>query len=243
MEKNKNQKVIALLTAAGVGSRTNQDIPKQFFHIDNKPLIIYTMEAFQNHPNVDEIIVVCLDGWHEILKAYAKQFNITKLKYVVSGGTTGQESIYNGIKELENNCNKEDVIIVHDGNRALVSDEIISGALSTFYKYGSAVVAIPCTEVVFETEDKVESTKEISRDRLLRTQTPHIYTLGKLLWAHSEAKKRNITNMAASCSLMRELGEKTYFSKGSEKNLKVTTLDDLEIFKALIHSEKESWIK
>jgi 2-C-methyl-D-erythritol 4-phosphate cytidylyltransferase len=243
MKKKDNQKVIALLTAAGVGSRTNQDIPKQFFHIDNKPLIIYTMEAFQKHPNVDEILVVCLDGWHEILKAYAKQFNITKLKYVVSGGATGQESIYNGLKELEKHCDKDDVVIVHDGNRALVSNEIISGALSTFYQYGSAVVAIPTTEVVFVSEDKIKSTEEISRDKLVRTQTPHIYTLGKLLWAHDEAKKRNLPSTAASCSLMKELGETTYFSKGSEKNLKITTLEDLEIFKAILNSEKESWIK
>lgn len=243
MKNNKNQKVIALLTAAGVGSRTNQDIPKQFFHIDNKPLIIYTMEAFQKHPNVDEILVVCLDGWHEILKAYAKQFNITKLKYVVSGGSTGQESIYNGLKELEKNCDENDVVIIHDGNRALVSNEIISGALSTFYQYGSAVTAIPTTEVVFVSEDKIQSKEEISRDKLVRTQTPHIYTLEKLLWAHSEAKKRNLPPMAASCSLMRELGETTYFSKGSEKNLKVTTLDDLEIFKSLLHTKQEEWIK
>lgn len=243
MKKKDNQKVIALLTAAGVGSRTNQDIPKQFFHINNKPLIIYTMEAFQQHPNVDEILVVCLDGWHEILKAYAKQFNITKLKYVVSGGSTGQESIYNGLKELEKHCDKDDVVIVHDGNRALVSNEIISGALSTFYQYGSAVVAIPTTEVVFVSEDKIKSTEEISRDKLVRTQTPHIYTLGKLLWAHDEAKKRNLPPTAASCSLMKELGETTYFSKGSEKNLKITTLEDLEIFKAILNSEKESWLK
>lgn len=243
MKKNEKQKVVALLTAAGIGSRTNQDIPKQFFHIDNKPLIIYTMEAFQKHPNVDEILVVCLDGWHEILKAYAKQFNITKLKYVVSGGSTGQESIYNGLKALEKDYSENDIVIVHDGNRALVSNEIISDALSTFYRYGSAVTAIPCTEVVFESEDKVQATKEISRDKLLRTQTPHIYTLGKLLWAHDEAKKRNLTSMAASCSLMRELGEVTYFSKGSEKNLKVTTMDDLEIFKSLLHTKQEEWIK
>jgi len=243
MKKTDNQKIIALLTAAGVGSRTNQDIPKQFFHINNKPLIIYTMEAFQNHPNVDEIIVVCLDGWHEILKAYAKQFNITKLKYVVSGGKTGQESIYNGLKELEKHCDKDDVVIVHDGNRALVSNEIISGALSTFYQYGSAVVAIPTTEVVFVSDDKIKSTEEISRDKLVRTQTPHIYTLGKLLWAHDEAKKRNLPSTAASCSLMKELGETTYFSKGTEKNIKITTMEDLEIFKAILQSEKESWIK
>lgn len=243
MKKEKKQKVIALLTAAGTGTRTNQDIPKQFFHIDNKPLIIYTMEAFEKHPAIDEIIVVCLDGWHEILKAYAKQFNITKLKYVVSGGSTGQESIYNGLAELEKHCDKDDVVIVHDGNRALVSDEIINGALSTYYQNGSAVVAIPCTEVVFVTEDKTSSHDEIPREKLLRTQTPHIYSLGKLLWAHAEAKKRGLTSMAASCSLMRELGETTYFSKGSEKNFKITTLDDLEMFKSLLHTTKESWLK
>lgn len=243
MKKNENQKVVALLTAAGVGSRTNQDIPKQFFHIDNKPLIIYTMEAFQKHPNVDEILVVCLDGWHEVLRAYAKQFNITKFKYIVSGGASGQESIYNGLKELKKHCKESDVVIIHDGNRALVSNEIISGALSTFYQHGSAVVAIPTTEVVFESEDKISATKEISRDILVRTQTPHIYTLGKLLWAHSEAKKRNLASTAASCSLMRALGETTYFSQGSEKNLKVTTLDDLEIFKSLLHTKQEEWIK
>ena len=243
MNKNDKRKVIALLTAAGIGSRTNQDIPKQFFHIDNKPLIIYTMEAFQKHPNVDEILVVCLDGWHEILKAYAKQFNITKLKYVVSGGGTGQESIYNGLNELEKYCDKDDIVIVHDGNRALVSNEIISGALSTFYQFGSAVVAIPTTEVVFVSEDKIQSREEISRDKLVRTQTPHIYTLGKLLWAHEEAKKRNLPSTAASCSLMKELGETVYFSKGTEKNIKITTLDDLEIFKAILNSEKESWVK
>lgn len=243
MKKNKEQKIIALIIAGGVGARTKQDIPKQFIHIDNKPLLIYTLEAFERHPNIDEILVVCLDGWHEILKAYTNQFNISKLKYIVSGGDTGYKSIHNGIKELEKHCNKDDIVIIHDGNRALVTDEIISGALSTFYQYGSAVVAIPCVEVAFLSEDKLTSTKEVPRENLFRTQTPHIYTLGKLLWAHEEAEKRNLPDTASSCALMRELGETTYFSKGSEKNLKVTTIDDLEIFKALLHSTPETWIK
>lgn len=243
MKDKKDQKVIALLTAAGVGSRTHQDIPKQFLHIDNKPLIIYTLEAFQQHPNVDEIIVVCLEGWHEILKAYAKQFNITKLKYIVNGGASGQESIYNGLAELEKNCGENDIVIIHDGNRALVSQEIISDSLSCFHQNGSAIVAIPCVEAVFKSSDGISSDFQIPREELYRTQTPHVYTLGKLLWAHSEAKKKNITNTAATCSLMQLLGEKIYLSKGSEKNLKVTTLDDIEIFKSLLHTTQDSWIK
>lgn len=237
----KESKKIALLTAAGIGSRTNLDIPKQFICIEDKPLIIYTLEAFQNNPSIDEIIVVCLKGWEEILRTYAKQFNITKLKWIVNGGANGQESIYNGLMELEKHCEKNDIIIVHDGNRPLVSNDIISDALSTFYKYGSAITAIPCTEAVFKTEDGLVSEEQIPREQLVRTQTPHVYTLDKLLWAHNEAKKKNITNTAATCSLMQLLGEKVYFSKGSEKNLKITTIADFEIFKALINNKNEEW--
>ena len=239
----KEKKVIALLTAAGIGSRMNQDIPKQFLHINNKPLIVYTMEAFEKHPNIDAIVVVCLDGWHEILKAYAKQFNITKLKFVVGGGATGQESIKNGLDVIAQNYSDDSIVLVHDGNRGLVSQEIISDSISTYYKYGSAVAAIPCTEAVFESEDGIISDVEIPRSKLYRTQTPHTYKLSKLLWAHEEAAKRGIINTAASCSLMRALGEKVYFSKGSEKNFKITTVEDIDIFNAFLSITREDWIK
>lgn len=235
---------IALLTAAGTGTRMHQDIPKQFIHVDNKPVIIHTMEAFQNHPSVDGIIVVTLDSWKEVLWAYAKQFNITKLRWVVPGGETGQDSIRNGLNKLKEVFWNEDVnVIVHDGNRALVSSEIISDNLATFAKYGSAVAVIPCTEVVFESEDGISSHVSTEREKLFRTQTPHTYKLGDLLWAHEEAEKRNIKGTAASCMLMKELGKETYFSKGSEENMKITTLDDLRIFKALLHTRQDDWIK
>ena len=233
MKENK-RKTIALLTAAGIGSRTHLEIPKQFVCINNKPLIIYTLEAFQSCHIIDEIIVVCLKGWEEILKTYAKQYNITKLRWIVEGGSNGQESIYKGLTKLEKECNKEDIIVIHDGNRPLVSQDIIFDALKTFNKYGSAVAAIPCVEAMFKSEDGFISEEQLPREMLYRTQTPHAYTLEKLLWAHSEAEKMNIKNTAASCSLMQILGEKIYFSKGSEKNIKITTLEDFEIFKALI---------
>lgn len=238
----KKNKIIALLTAAGSGTRMKQDIPKQFMHIENKPLIVHTMEAFQTHPMVDAIIVVCLDGWHEILKAYAKQFNIDKLLYVVNGGATGQESIKNGLDELKKHYSNDDIVIVHDGNRGLVSHEVISDALSTYYQYGSAVAVIPCTEAVFEKAEN-GSYKEISRDNVFRTQTPHVYSLEKMLWAHDMAAKKNITNTTATCSLMNILGEETHFSKGSEKNIKVTHVEDIQLFKALLNTETDSWIK
>lgn len=234
---------IALLTAAGSGTRMKQDIPKQFMHIDNKPLIIYTMEAFQNHPNIDAIIVVCLDGWIEVLEAYAKQFNITKLKWVVKGGNSGQESIFNGLSKLKENCSEDDVVLIHDGNRGLISSDIISDSIAKHKLYGSAVAVIPCNEAVFKSEDKETSNISIPRENLFRTQTPHTYSLGKLLWAHKEAATRNIINTVATCTLMYELGETIHFSMGSETNIKITTVEDIKLFKALRQTENESWIK
>lgn len=236
--------VVALLTAAGSGVRMGQDIPKQFLHVENKPVIIHTMEAFQRHPSVDAIIVVTIPSWIEVVKAYAKQFDITKLRWVVPGGSTGQESIYNGLKVLKQELNESDVVMIHDGNRCMVSDDIISDSLATFYRQGSAVAAIPCVEAVFRSDDGgVSSNNSIPREQLYRTQTPHTYTLSKLLWAHQEALKQGIENTAASCTLMQQLGEVVYFSKGSEENLKITTVDDMMIFKALLHTKKDKWLK
>lgn len=235
--------VIALLTAAGSGSRMHQDIPKQFLHVDNKPIILYTMEAFQRNPQIDAIVVVTLSTWTDFIWTYAKQFNITKLKWVVCGGETGQESILNGLKALEKECQPDDIVMVHDGNRALVSDDIIADSLSVFKKNGSAVAAIPCVEAVFKSADGHSSTISIPREELFRTQTPHTYTLGKLLWAHEEARKRGITNTAASCTLMQALGETIYLSRGSEKNFKLTTLEDMDIFRAFLHDTSKTWLK
>lgn len=234
---------IAILTAGGIGTRTHQDIPKQFFNVDNKPVLVYTMEAFQNHPSIDEICVVILEGWEKILWAYAKQFNITKLKYVTVGGTTGQESIFNGLKTIRA-CNSDDtVVMIHDGNRPLVGAEVITDSLVKQNKYGSAVATIPCTEVVLISENGIYSDKTIPREHLYRTQTPHSYYLGEIWQAHIQAQEMGIVNTAASCSLMLQLGKKSFFSKGSEKNLKITTLEDLEIFEALLKSEKSAWVK
>lgn len=234
---------IALLTAAGVGTRMHQNIPKQFLHVENKPVIIYTMEAFQNNSQIDAIIVITLNTWKDFVWTYAKQFNITKLKWVVSGGTTGQESIKNGLVELSKHCEPSDVVLIHDGNRPLISDDIISDSLSTFRAHGSAVAAVPCVEAVFKSSDGCFSDTMIPREELYRTQTPHTYTLGKLLWAHAQADEQGIGNTAATCALMQQLGETVYFSCGSEKNLKVTTLDDLEIFHALLGGRNDSWLK
>ena len=236
---------IAILTAGGTGARTHQDLPKQFITVDNKPIIIYTLEAFQQHPSIDEIYISCLEGWSTILEAYAKQFNITKLKRVVIGGVTGQESIYNGLKAVkEDNTNTDDiVVIIHDGNRPMLSQDVITDNLVKQKQYGSAVAVIPTTEVVFVSEDGVESNAALNREELWRTQTPHSYKFNELWNTHNKAISDGVRNMAASCSLMQKYGYTTYFSNGSEKNIKITTVEDIEIFKALLTAKNDEWIK
>ncbi|MBS4958723.1 MULTISPECIES: IspD/TarI family cytidylyltransferase [Clostridium] len=234
---------IALIIAGGVGQRTNQDIPKQFINVNDKPVIIYTLEAFQKHEEIDAIEVVCLDGWHDILSAYAKQFNITKLKKIVSGGDNGQSSIRNGVYSISEKYSQDDMILVHDAIRPMVSEEIISDCIKTCKEYGSAITSIPCAEAMLYSTDKLKSDKIISRDELLRTQTPQAFTVGKLKSAHEEALKKGITNSVASCTLMIELGERVYFSKGSEKNIKLTTAEDFEIFRALLTAKNADWFK
>lgn len=236
---------IAILTAGGVGSRTHQDLPKQFITVDNKPIIIYTLEAFQQHPNIDEIYVACLEGWDAVLNAYAKQFNITKLKRIVIGGSTGQASIYNAMQAVneEHNDTSEVVVLIHDGNRPMVSQDVITDNIVKQKIHGSAVTVIPTTEVVFVSKDGEISNQELKREELWRTQTPHAYKFDELWSVHCQAIEDGVTNTAASCSLMQRYGYMTYFSKGSEKNIKITTAEDIEIFKALLNARNDSWIK
>ena len=235
---------IVILTAGGIGARTHQDLPKQFINVDNKPIIIYTLEAFQQHPNIDEIYVACLEGWNMVLDAYAKQFCITKLKRIVIGGATGQGSIYNAMNAIREDHGESDIVVmIHDGNRPMVSQDIITDSLVKQRIYGSAVTAIPTTEVVFVSKDGKESNAALNREELWRTQTPHTYAFKELWDVHCRALEDGITNTAASCSLMQKYGYTTYFSKGSEKNIKITTVEDIEVFKALLNARNDAWIK
>lgn len=234
---------IALIIAGGVGNRMNQDIPKQFLNVYDKPVIIYTLEAFQQHPNIDAIEVVCIEGWEEILKAYCKQFNITKLDHVVQGGLNGQDSIRNGIMDIKTRYSDDDIVLVHDAIRPMVSADIISDCIRVCAEEGNAISVIPCTASMLKTADGVSSEEQIPRDNLKITQTPQAASLGNLVWAHGEALKRGITNSVATCTMFIELGEKLYFSLGSEKNLKLTTPDDMEIFKSLLTTKNAEWMR
>jgi len=234
---------IAMIIAGGSGQRMKQDIPKQFLNVYDRPVIMYTLEAFNKHPSIDGILVVCVKGWETILWAYAKQFGINKLQWVVEGGENGQESICNGIRALATVCSEKDQILIHDAIRPMVSMEIISDCIRTCEEKGSAITVIPCAEAMLITEERNSSKQVFDRNKLMRTQTPQAFPYGKLVWAHEEAKKRNIVNSVATCTLMVELGEEIFFSMGSEKNVKLTTIDDIEIFKALLVLKKDEWLK
>lgn len=239
-----SQNNIALVIAGGVGARTHQDIPKQFISVKNKPVIIYTLEAFQRHPNINAIEVVCLDGWHDILKAYSKQFGITKLDNIVSGGKTGQDSIRNGLFDIHTRYHDDgDIVLIHDAIRPLVSAEIISDNIRVCRQFGNATTVIPCTSVMLSTENGEMSQNQIPRDNLKITQTPQAFFLNELLEAHSKAIKMDLLPSISSCALYIEINKPVFFSKGSEKNIKITTSEDIEIFDALLDSKKIEWIK
>lgn len=234
---------IALLIAGGSGVRMHQNIPKQFLTVNENPVIVYTLEAFQKHPEIDAIAVVCIEGWESVLWAYANQFNISKLKYVVPGGKNGQDSIRNGVFELEKHYSPDDLVLIHDAIRPMVSAEIISDNIRVAKEKGNAIAVIPCAEAMIQTEDGIVSLGSYPRDRLKRTQTPQAFSIGKICDLHRRALEAGITNSIASCTLMIEMGEQVYFSAGSEKNIKLTTEEDIDIFKALLAVKRSDWLK
>jgi 2-C-methyl-D-erythritol 4-phosphate cytidylyltransferase len=235
---------VALIIAGGIGERTRQEVPKQFLHIYDKPIVVYTLEAFQSHEDIDAIVVVCLDGWQEIVKAYARQFGMSKLESITSGGDTGQASILAGLRDIQQRHSADDTLVmIHEAVRPMVSQDVISDSLRVCSEYGGAVAAIPCVDAMLETFEVDVSRAQIPRDRLVRAQNPHTFPLGKLLWAHEEAGKRGINNSVSTGTLMIELGETLHLSVGSEKNFKLTTAEDIEIFKALLDSDKPGWMR
>lgn len=235
----------AIIIAGGSGSRMGQDIPKQFINAYDKPVIIYTLEGFQKHPEIDAIEVVCIDGWHDVLWAYAKQFGIDKLKWVVSNGSTAQESIRNGLLALKDVCGEDDIVIIHDGIRPMVEDFVLSDVIIKCKEHGNGVTSLPYNEQIFVVDDEATTTKYIPRETLRRVSTPQAYRYGKLVWAYEKAFAENIGIQGGTYAntLMVELGERLWFAAGSEKNIKLTTKDDLELFKAYMKMEKDSWLK
>lgn len=238
---------VAIIIAGGSGNRMGQDIPKQFINVYDKPILMYTQEGFQNHPMVDVIEVVCIEGWESVVQAYANQFNITKLKWIVKGGGSAQESIRNGVYNLEGKVCDDDVIIIHDGIRPMIDDSVLTDVIEKAQKYGNAVTSMPYNEQIFvvSKEDENTTTQFIPRETLRRVSTPQAYRFDLLDAKYREAfeKEIGIYGSHYANTMMVELGVRLHFAKGSDKNIKLTTKDDLELFKGYLTKGEDNWLK
>lgn len=236
---------VAIIIAGGSGSRMGQDIPKQFINVYDKPVVVYTLESFQRHPMIDAIEVVCIDGWHDILSAYARQFNISKLKWIVSGGVSSQESIRNGVYHLDGVVLDDEIVVIHDGIRPLVDESVLTDVVRKAGEYGNAVTSLPYNEQIFVIDDEGSTTKYIPRETLRRVSTPQAYRYDLLNEKYHEAFEKGIGIGGShyTNTMMVELGVRLYFASGSDKNIKLTTKDDLEMFKAYLKMDRDEWLK
>ncbi|MDB1832242.1 IspD/TarI family cytidylyltransferase [Collinsella aerofaciens] len=227
---------VAIIIAGGVGSRMGQEIPKQFINVGEKPVIVYTLEAFQEHPLVDAIEVVCLAGWEQVLRAYARQYKIDKLKWVVKGGASGQESIRNGVYNFEGVLAEDDICIVHDGVRPMLDPEVITDVVRVAKERGNAVTSMPYNEQIFlvDKKDSATTTQYIPRETLRRVSTPQAYRFGLLDSKYHEAFEKGvgIDGSNYTNTMMVQLGVRLNFAVGSDRNIKLTTPENLEFFRA-----------
>lgn len=234
-----------MIMASGKGHRMGQNIPKQFINVKDKPIIVYTLEQFQKHPQIDKILVVCLEGWERALKAYADQFNLTKLEWIVTGSDERQKSILNGLDKLKEEASLDDLIVLHDGVRPMVSLDIISDLVVKAHKYGNAVSSLPIVNQVVIKDDDFTTSESIPRDKLRIVTTPQAYKLGDILNTYEKAYSdgRAMSGNHSINTLMHEYGEKLFFAKGSELNIKLTSTEDIYWFKAMLEAEKCEWLK
>lgn len=236
---------IAVIFAGGVGSRMNTKggTPKQFLEVHGKPILIYTLEKFESNENIDAIVISCLKDKIDYCWKLIKKFELTKVRNIVSGGSCGQESIYNGLKAAELlSESDDDIVLIHDGVRPLIDNKLINDNIESVKKYGSAITTVECKETIVISDDtkKINGVTDRSACRIARA--PQSFRLKEILEVHNQAIKDGNTNMIDSCSLMREYKKELYTVQGKSENIKITTPDDYYIFKALLDVKENSEI-
>lgn len=224
---------VALILAGGQDSRFQMEIPKQFVNVNNRPVIVYTMDNFQKHKDIDEIVVICLDGWQEMVRVYGKQFNITKLKEIIPGGLDAQESTFHGLELLKNRMGQGDIVVIHDAIRPMVTEEIINKSINMCRKRGMGVAATYIMDTIMHSWDGQEGYKSINRYEIMKVQTPQSFDFNLIWNLHNKAIKEGKLGAWDNSSMITNLGEKVYFSEGSDLNLKINTTEDVEMFRAL----------
>jgi 2-C-methyl-D-erythritol 4-phosphate cytidylyltransferase len=227
---------IALILAAGSGSRMgNADKPKQFLPIYGKPLMIHTIEAFEVHEDVDAIVIVTNDTYVDQVKVWCKQYDLAKVKAVVSGGNERQISVYNGLQAVKNIASSNnDVILIHDAARPLISQRIISDNIAVCKEYGAVDTVIKASDTIVRSKDEQSISDIPLRKELYQGQTPQTFKLSIILDAHEHAIKNNLPDVTDDAKLVLSLGKEVRLVEGSKQNFKITTFDDLMMLKALL---------
>jgi len=225
--------ISAVIFAGGVGKRMGSaDIPKQFLEIEGKSIIIRTMEHFEKHAQVDKIVVACVEDWISELEKQIKYYGLKKVEAIVLGGESGFTSIHNGLVRVSEYSKGEDIVLICDGVRPVLTEMLITNCISKAMRYETAVPVTPSIDSLLFSEDGNVCQKNYQRNSMYITQAPQGYTLKKILWAHKEAEKRGIVNPISSCDLIIELGEPVHIYKGNRENVKVTTPEDLDTLRA-----------
>ena len=206
------------------------EIPKQFIKVNDYPIIIHTLLKMQNHSEIDKIQVVCIARWENVLLNYAQKYNVSKLNQIVTGRRTRYESTRIGMESL--NAKDDDVIILHDSVRPLVTTETLSDVISVCKIYGNSMSVLDCTDTIYEKTTNDYTSKESDRNKLIRGQTPEAVTGKRLREMYAASDERNI-RLDSISALQLALGWEVYFAKGSELNIKITRPEDLTLFKAL----------
>lgn len=227
-----------VIFAGGTGSRMGSDIPKQFLEVSNKPILIHTIEKFSNSSEVDAIVVVSKDDYVDYAKNLIKEFNISKVLDVISGGETGQESIYNGIKYLIENTphTKEDLVLIHDGVRPVINNELIHNSISCAKENGNSIAVSKAIETVLTIDDEGKVQKTIDRSKCRNAKAPQIFHLNDIWEYHTKAKEQGIKNVIDSATLASLFGKKLYTTECRPENIKITTPNDYYMFKAMYES-------
>lgn len=231
---------IAVIFAGGVGQRMkNSTVPKQFLELYNKPIIVYTLEKFQQCKEIDGIVVACIESWIEHLEMLIKEYSLSKVKAIVPGGETGQQSIRNAVYKAADLFPSDSIVLVHDGVRPLIQEETILKAIDTVKKYGSAITTIPAIETIMISKGNNLVTDIIDRSQCRYARAPQSFYLKDLINAHRKAFSQDNLDFVDSAELMRFYGHKLYMIEGGAENIKITTPSDYYVFKAYIDAENE----
>lgn len=236
-------KIFVTILAGGIGSRMRSDKPKQFIEVDGVPIIVNTIRNFEINQNIDGIIIVCLQNYIKEMKTLIKSYDLNKVVDVVPGGETGHDSCRNGIYSLSDKLGTDDFVIIHDAVRPILPQKAINSMIDVALKNGNACLAVPCYETVVVSEDKLSGDKEIDRNSFMRVQTPQMYRYGTIKKLYEKADSENLHNFIYANTLAIHYGERIYFSPGFFYNFKITTPDDLPLYKALLTFSEDNLLR